>query len=236
VSAPEETPPPRLVDDPATSAELREGLAALGRQAIPTDVLARIAANVASAPTPPASASGAPVAGKIGLVAGAAALAVGAVVLFANPSQTPAPTAPAAASSRRAIETAPQVAQPAPPETTSVPATPVSPKASAFSATSVSASPKPSAAAAALPDEATLFRQAGDALRAGEASRTLALVDELERRFPSGTFAQEREVLRIEALTRVGREDEARARARAFLSAHPESAHRPRLERLLTSP
>jgi hypothetical protein len=84
-----------------------------------------------------------------------------------------------------------------------------------------------------LPDEATLFRNAGTALRSGDPAHALQLVDEQARRFPDGTFAQEREVLRIDALVALNRNDEARDRARAFLAEHPESAHRPRLERML---
>jgi hypothetical protein len=83
------------------------------------------------------------------------------------------------------------------------------------------------------PDEATLFRRAGAALRGGDPNSTLQLVDEQARRFPHGTFAQEREVLKIDALVALGRSGEARDRARAFLAQHPESAHRPRLERML---
>jgi hypothetical protein len=52
--------------------------------------------------------------------------------------------------------------------------------------------------------------------------------------YPRGTFAQEREVLAIEALVRLGRRPEAEARAAAFESAFPGSAHRRRIAVLLS--
>jgi len=97
--------------------------------------------------------------------------------------------------------------------------------------------PEPShSVRAVLPDEATLFKQARDALHAGDPQRTLDLTAELAKRFPNGTFTQERDVLRIDALVALGRTDEAKKAARLFISQHPESAHRPRLESMLSSP
>ena len=84
------------------------------------------------------------------------------------------------------------------------------------------------------PDEATLFRRAGDALRDGDPSRALRLVDDQARLYPNGTFVQEREVLRIDALTALGKKDDAHDRARAFLAQYPDSPHRVRLERMLS--
>jgi hypothetical protein len=58
-------------------------------------------------------------------------------------------------------------------------------------------------------------------------------LDEHRARFPNGTFAQEREVLAIETLVRLGRRQEAKARADAFGRAFPTSAHRRRIAVLL---
>jgi len=58
-------------------------------------------------------------------------------------------------------------------------------------------------------------------------------LDEHRARFPDGTFVQEREVLAIEALVRLGRGAEAKARADAFAHAFPTSAHRRRIAVLL---
>lgn len=61
-------------------------------------------------------------------------------------------------------------------------------------------------------------------------SETLALVSEHEAAY--GAFlAQEREVLRIDALSRLG-SPEAAERARRFLERHPESVYRARVEAL----
>ncbi len=82
------------------------------------------------------------------------------------------------------------------------------------------------------PSEVDLLEAAARALRAhpGEALR---LLDRAARRYPRGTLRQEREVLRIEALIRLGRQRKASRTARRFLTRWPTSALRPRVERLL---
>lgn len=88
---------------------------------------------------------------------------------------------------------------------------------------------KPAPPARAL-DEASLLRRAQAALgeRPGQA---LSLAREHARRFPDGALAQEREVIAISALERLGREREAAARAQAFERRWRGSVHQPRLER-----
>jgi hypothetical protein len=61
-------------------------------------------------------------------------------------------------------------------------------------------------------------------------------VDEHMRRFPEGTFVQEREAVAIEALVREGRMVEARTRAIQFRTRFPESAYLRRIEAWLRSP
>lgn len=53
----------------------------------------------------------------------------------------------------------------------------------------------------------------------------LALLAEHRRLFPRGQLGAEREVLTIDALSRLGRRDEARTRAEAFLKRHPASPY-----------
>lgn len=68
----------------------------------------------------------------------------------------------------------------------------------------------------------------------GELSRAHgALASQLPRSQFQGVFAEEREVLAVEALIRAGKAEAARARGERFLRAHPKSAHRVRLEELL---
>lgn len=63
-----------------------------------------------------------------------------------------------------------------------------------------------------------------------EPRRALALTAEHKQRFPSGVLAQEREVIAIEALARLGRQDAARARADRFTADFPDSPHRERVD------
>jgi hypothetical protein len=77
-----------------------------------------------------------------------------------------------------------------------------------------------------------LLHRAQDSLESNPA-QTLALCAEHARRFPSGAFTQEREVLAIDALLRLGRRSEAQARAERFIKANPASAHKRRIDELL---
>ena len=54
--------------------------------------------------------------------------------------------------------------------------------------------------------------------------------------YPRGILAQEREVIAIDALARLGRRREAALRAEAFRSAFPRSAHLSRLAALTEKP
>jgi hypothetical protein len=62
----------------------------------------------------------------------------------------------------------------------------------------------------------------------------LRLLDEHERDHPRSSFVEEREVLAIEALLRVGRAEEARGRGERFLREHPRSAHGAHVREVLT--
>jgi pyruvate/2-oxoglutarate dehydrogenase complex dihydrolipoamide acyltransferase (E2) component len=111
----------------------------------------------------------------------------------AAPAGTPAP---------RAAVSAPAVAEPAPAPAPAVAATP---------------------AAALLTEELGALDHARLALVNGEGRRTLDELDAYDRRFPSGRLQIEAEVLRIDALSKLGRKDAARQRAEAFLRRYPNS-------------
>jgi hypothetical protein len=83
--------------------------------------------------------------------------------------------------------------------------------------------------------ELALIREAQDALRTSPA-RALALTDEHRRRFGDGALAQEREVVAIDALVRLGRRAEARARAAELHRRWPRSAHGRRVDVLVGAP
>jgi hypothetical protein len=96
-----------------------------------------------------------------------------------------------------------------------------------------SAAPKVSSSTRAPDvDELGLLREAQKALASDPAS-ALRLANRHAQRFSHGLLAQEREVVAIDALTRLGRQPEARARAARFRASHPGSAYLPRIERLV---
>jgi hypothetical protein len=80
-----------------------------------------------------------------------------------------------------------------------------------------------------------LIRDAQDALRT-EPARALSLAEAHRRRFGEGTLGPEREVLAIDALARLGRGEEARARAGRFRARWPGSPHLRRIEVILAAP
>jgi hypothetical protein len=85
--------------------------------------------------------------------------------------------------------------------------------------------------AAELPSELSLIQQAEAARHRGV--QALQLLATHERLYPHGALAQEREVLAIELLLKIGKPDQARARAARFERSHPSSAHLPRVRALL---
>lgn len=74
-------------------------------------------------------------------------------------------------------------------------------------------------------EEVAMLADARSALGAGEASRAIAVLARHRKRFPEGLLARERDVSWITALCVLGRVDEARTRAKAFLKSHGSSPH-----------
>jgi hypothetical protein len=130
-------------------------------------------------------------------VVGAAAVPVGYYALRH-------PTAPAS----RPAASLPMVSEP-----TAVPAaqdSPVAPTAN-------------SRAAALLTEELGALDHARLSLANGDARRALEELDAYDHRYPHGRLQIEAEVLRIDALAKVGHRDVARQHAEAFLRHHPNS-------------
>jgi RNA polymerase sigma-70 factor (ECF subfamily) len=71
--------------------------------------------------------------------------------------------------------------------------------------------------------EAGLLARADAALKGGDAPRALELLDEYASSFPSGVLVEERDAERVVVLCALGRRDEARTAADAFLRDHPRS-------------
>jgi hypothetical protein len=89
----------------------------------------------------------------------------------------------------------------------------------------------PATPAAASESELSLLKRARDA----DPTQALALTAEHARRFPAGVLEQEREVIAIDALLRLGRGDAAAQRAKRFQTHFPGSAHARRLSALFES-
>ena len=130
----------------------------------------------------------------------------------APPIAAPSPDAPAMA-------TAPTTAE----ETVSPPPAPQRVR--------VQASSKPKSDPAA---ELTILTRARRLLVTAPA-QSLALTEEHRTQYPKGAFAEERELLAVEALVKLARPADAQTRGRAFLRAHPGSAHAERV-RILVEP
>jgi hypothetical protein len=77
--------------------------------------------------------------------------------------------------------------------------------------------------AATLSAELGALDRARLSLAGGDARRALDALDTYDRRFPSGRLQVEAEVLRIDALAKLGRKDAARQHAEMFLRRHPNS-------------
>jgi hypothetical protein len=77
-----------------------------------------------------------------------------------------------------------------------------------------------------------LLQRAQDAL-AADPAQALSICGDHARAFPQGLLAQEREVIAVDALMRLGRTDEATARAVRFEGAYPSSTHLRRIEALV---
>jgi hypothetical protein len=152
-----------------------------------------------------------------------------------DPSVTePAVTATSLATARTNAPSAKPASTPSavpPLASAEVPVEVTPPPASSDAVSEAPATPRPRANV--MGQVASLDR-ARAALAAGDAASALAVVDAHERTYPGGALAQEAAVLRIEALAKLGRRDEAAARARAFAEANPSSPHVAKVRSIVT--
>jgi hypothetical protein len=186
----------------------------------------------ASAPAAPATASRFGVLSKLVVAACViGAIAIGLITLNAErrtPAQPPKPADRAVASEMPARPSAPDMAPAAAEPTTAAPRPEPAP------APSRPATPhRPGASATLdLTTELHLLELAQQALQ-GDPARALAIAERHRHRFAHGQFAQEREMLAIQALVALGQHDRAAARARAFARSYPDSSHLPHLRDLV---
>jgi hypothetical protein len=177
--------------------------------------------------------TGAKVVAAIVLVTSVGVGSVAASRSFAVPSAlAPAPTArvtvaaapPAqptvSAASPPMTANVPTTATNVPPPPTARPASPTPMKGTRASAPSSSSS---------LQGQLESLARADVALREGDATRALALLDDDQRRYPSSALDEERAVERILALCAAGHIDQARSAAASFARANASSPYESRL-------
>lgn len=194
------------------------------RARVRAGVLRKVGA-VAAVTAATASTTTAAAATKAGVFGALSTLAKAAIVLsavtvvaggayVARSRPTPVTIAPSAAP----IEIVPAISSSVP-----VPSPIASASASVAPPPSVIA-PKPAPAPKKLTveDELVLLQRAQAAMGAGDPARALALLDEHEKKFPSGALAEEREGQRVLARCALGRPD-AQSGAEKFLAAHPDA-------------
>lgn len=162
-----------------------------------------------------------------GVIGGAATLA-GLWWAFANgPTPPPAPVpTPSVPSLVAQTPPEPSPARPAVAPSPSVPEPAAVAEASQDDGMPLTVPGKPGRS---RPTEAELLERAQAVLRA-EPARALALTREHRRRYPAGALVQEREVIAIEALRRLGRDRAASHKADVFAERYPGSVHHNRLE------
>lgn len=220
------TEPKRLLDEAGNAFE-RSLLSALASER-PSPELARrmhqgIAFTGATAGVKLAAA-GHGALGWVGLVA--AGLAAGVAASEAPERNAPVPMVAAPLAARPVSVVAPVGDVP-----------PVAPTSSPTAA-AVEPLPPPSRVRSAAPrggelhDEIRLLDGARAAVRGRRANEALKLLGRYDRQHPAGQFRQEALVLRVEALELAGKPQAAQALGKRFLSAHPESPHAERVERV----
>lgn len=148
------------------------------------------------------------------------------VLLSSGPSSSPVPS-----SSVMVPPLTPSVAPPSAGPSIEPQAPPSAPPAAATNVDVTPSTARPAAAPPARPaeSEAEFLERARGALGPSP-SLALSLANQHRARYPSGVLAEEREVIAIEALKRLGRTAEAERRIEAFSRRYPGSAYRKKLD------
>jgi outer membrane biosynthesis protein TonB len=150
----------------------------------------------------------------------------------ATPEALPVEQAPPAA-----VELVPKLEEVEPPPVASPSGPETKPSAAARPEAAAAPAPAPAPERPAPREESTtevaLLDEARQAL-GGNPAKALQLTRLHEQRFPGGVLGQEREVIAIDALSRLGRTAEAKRRAERFNARYPGSAHQSKIDRLIT--
>lgn len=230
-----DTDPPRLSEEAGGASEAVRTLVNQCRDDVATSreleaLEGRLTPLLWNSPSPVSAPSGGATGGgaiatwlKLGAVAAVTAGTAGAFWVGTEKDTAPKHAAP----KMTAPTLAPRAVQPRAPAVATENARPPAPTV----APSVH---RPATPAEASASEADLLGTAQAAL-AGDPGKALNLSEQHARTFPRGVLVQEREVIAIEALTRLGRSADALARAERFLKAYPSSAHRSKIESITGS-
>jgi hypothetical protein len=163
-------------------------------------------------------------AGLLGVAGGA--VAVGAITVLR--SQSPSPPAATTALSATAAP-----GRPLPTSSNALPVPEAPAPAVSASASSGSTQGAPSSTPAeTMAEEAALLEQARVAM-SSDPSQALSILQTHASRFPRARLSMEREFMTVDALQRLGRVDEARARANAMIASAPDSLYARRLRAML---
>ncbi len=95
------------------------------------------------------------------------------------------------------------------------------------------AAPRPASSSDAYGAELALLQKARAAVADGNHTAALGAIAEHQRRFPTGRLREEREALRVTALSGLGRTAEARRAAERFRAQFPRSVLLPRIEQAI---
>lgn len=193
-------------------------------------------AGLLDAPVPPAAAPAPDAPGSFGmpgLAKLAALVAIGGLVgtgiylgtRSSDEAKPPSPTQTALAPVSQPLPA--ERASAAPPSGVEADAPQAEPSANA-DATS-EANPHAAKAPTTKPSEASLLNQAQQALKT-DPRRALALTRRHKQVYPQGSLSQEREVIAIEALSRLDKTSTAHERAEEFNEKYPESAHHKKVD------
>jgi len=233
--------PLRLADDASDAPEELRSLFGAAARDMPSEaslarlstklgpLLGSVGAGMASGPVASGSAAGGSAAG-IGKLAVVAAALVGGAVLVSRLNQevpTNVPegrSVPSVQTPKHELPKAVETATTEPPSREAAPVLEPSAQPSAVERQTPRVEQRSPAEI-----EADLLERARSAL-ASNPSRALSLTTEHKLRFPGGVLAQEREVIAIEALRKLGKSDQASLRADQFAKQYPGSAHRHKLD------
>ena len=163
---------------------------------------------------------------KLLLTVSAASVLLGVPAGYFSLRQGSPPPAPPVLSTGAARLPGQALPAPAPPTASSVLDTPASstpPAVARVSRRGVTSS-------ADLRAELQALDKVRSTMTSGDFSGALSLLDAYFQNFRHGRLSLEAEILRIDALARVGQTDAARSYAKVFLQRHPNSVHAARLQ------